>query len=305
MPRMHNFILKAILGITSGLSTHSMAEDGVPFETAKAIGRRVAWTAPLPGGEVRHSEQLGNHLYVLDKQNFLSSLNLDSGRIMWSVQVTGPDSSPDFIHTFEMRRGQGLAAKVTPMVLVGLGSELLKFDGSNGAMTKRVSMDRLPDTNPIEVGKYMVFGTNRGVVQWYNPDLEVPWRAFDCGDAMACDVSAGGDLLVAAARDKCIWPPPTATFAVTTTSIHRSLGSDCSKVFRRAGLLSSRKTATSPSPEKDSMHWSRFLAMSQEGFFLGSQRKQMAKSLPTMPDLCCCTTPRMASSGWFVGKMVA
>ena len=58
MPRIHNFTLKAILGITSGLSTHSMAEDGVPFETAKAIGRRVAWTAPLPGGEVRHSEQL-------------------------------------------------------------------------------------------------------------------------------------------------------------------------------------------------------------------------------------------------------
>ncbi|MEC7128566.1 MAG: hypothetical protein VXW42_00125, partial [Planctomycetota bacterium] len=198
---MQKFILKAFLAITSGLSTQTLAEDGVPFETAKAIGRRVAWTAPLPGGEVRHAEQFGNQLYVLDEQNFLSSLNLESGRIMWSVQVTGEESTPDFIHTFEMRRGQGLAAKVTPMVLVGLGSELLKFDGTNGAMTKRVSMDRLPDTNPIEVGKYMVFGTNRGVVQWYNPDLEVPWRAFDCGDAMACDVSAGGDLLVAAARD--------------------------------------------------------------------------------------------------------
>ena len=201
MPRMKKFILKACLAITSGLSTQTLAEDGVPFETAKAIGQRVAWTVPLPGGEVRHAEQLGNQLYVLDEQNFLSSLNLQSGRIMWSVQVTGAESTPDFIHTFEMRRGQGLAAKVTPMVLVGLGSELLKFDGTNGAMTKRVSMDRLPDTNPIEVGKYMVFGTNRGVVQWYNPDLEVPWRAFDCGDAMACDVSAGGDLLVAAARD--------------------------------------------------------------------------------------------------------
>ena len=201
MPRMQKFILKACLAITSGLSTQTLAEDGVPFETAKAIGQRVAWTVPLPGGEVRHAEQLGNQLYVLDEQNFLSSLNLQSGRIMWSVQVTGAESTPDFIHTFEMRRGQGLAAKVTPMVLVGLGSELLKFDGTNGAMTKRVSMDRLPDTNPIEVGKYMVFGTNRGVVQWYNPDLEVPWRAFDCGDAMACDVSAGGDLLVAAARD--------------------------------------------------------------------------------------------------------
>ena len=88
-------------------------------------------------GEVRHAEQFGNQLYVLDEQNFLSSLNLNSGRIMWSVQVTGAESTPNFIHTFEMRRGQGLAAKVTPMVLVGLGSELLKFDGTNGAMTKQ------------------------------------------------------------------------------------------------------------------------------------------------------------------------
>ena len=201
MPRMQKFILKAFLAITSGLSTQTLAEDGVPFETAKAIGRRVAWTAPLPGGAVRYAKQLGDQLYVLDEQNFLTSLKLQSGRIMWSVQVTGENSTPDFIHAFEMRRGQGLAAKVTPMVLVGLGSEFLKFDGTNGAMTKRVSFDRLPDTNPTEVGKYMVFGTNRGVVQWYNPDLEVPWRAFDCGDAIACDVAAGGELLVAAARD--------------------------------------------------------------------------------------------------------
>ena len=55
MPRMRKFILKAFLAITSGLSTQTLAEDGVPFETAKAIGRRVAWTAPLPGGEVRHA----------------------------------------------------------------------------------------------------------------------------------------------------------------------------------------------------------------------------------------------------------
>ena len=201
MPRMQKFILKACLAITSGLSTQTLAEDGVPFETAKAIGRRVAWTAPLPGGKVRHAEELGNQLYVLDEQNFLSSLNLQSGRVMWSVQVTGSESSPDFIHAFENRMGQGLAAKITPMVMVGLGSELLKFDGTNGAMVKRVSIDRLPDTDPIGVGKYMVFGTNRGVVQWYNPDLEVLWRGFDCGDAMACDVSANGNLLVAAARD--------------------------------------------------------------------------------------------------------
>ena len=45
MPRMQKFILKAFLAITSGLSTQTLAEDGVPFETAKAIGRRVAWTA--------------------------------------------------------------------------------------------------------------------------------------------------------------------------------------------------------------------------------------------------------------------
>ena len=44
MPRMRKFILKAFLAITSGLSTQTLAEDGVPFETAKAIGRRVAWT---------------------------------------------------------------------------------------------------------------------------------------------------------------------------------------------------------------------------------------------------------------------
>ena len=163
MPRMQKFILKAFLAITSGLSTQTFAEDGVPFETAKAIGRRVAWTAPLPGGKVRHAEELGNQLYVLDEQNFLSSLNLQSGRVMWSVQVTGSESSPDFIHAFENRMGQGLAAKITPMVMVGLGSELLKFDGTNGAMVKRVSIDRLPDTDPIGVGKYMVFGTNRGV----------------------------------------------------------------------------------------------------------------------------------------------
>lgn len=49
MPRMQKFILKACLAITSGLSTQTLAEDGVPFETAKAIGQRVAWTVPLPG----------------------------------------------------------------------------------------------------------------------------------------------------------------------------------------------------------------------------------------------------------------
>lgn len=201
MPRIQDFIRIAILAITTGLSSTAVAGDTVPFETAKAIGRRVAWSAALPGGEVQHAEELGSQFFVLDAKNFLSSLDLKTGRIMWSVQVTGPESSPEFIHAFEMRRGQGLAAKVTPMVLVGLGSELLKFDGTNGAMTKRVNVDRLPDTNPITVGNYMVYGTNRGVVQWYNPDLEVPWRAFDCGDAMACDISANDNLLVAAARD--------------------------------------------------------------------------------------------------------
>ena len=337
MPRMQKFILKAFLAITSGLSTQTLAEDGVPFETAKAIGRRVAWTAPLPGGEVRHAEQFGNQLYVLDEQNFLSSLNLESGRIMWSVQVTGEESTPDFIHTFEMRRGQGLAAKVTPMVLVGLGSELLKFDGTNGAMTKRVSMDRLPDSNPIEVGKYMVFGTNRGVVQWYNPDLEVPWRAFDCGDAMACDVSAGGDLLVAAARDggvlclqsgngalvwrkncwarplvlppspgtKCSSPPPTATSGATTTSTHRSHGNVCWKGFLLGGQSSRNKTATSPSLARDSMRSSQRPAMNPAAFCPGFPQKLMVKSLPMTAAPCCFTMLKMACCGWSAGKMAA
>ena len=336
MPRMQKFILKACLAITSGLSTQTLAEDGVPFETAKAIGQRVAWTVPLPGGEVRHAEQLGNQLYVLDEQNFLSSLNLQSGRIMWSVQVTGAESTPDFIHTFEMRRGQGLAAKVTPMVLVGLGSELLKFDGTNGAMTKRVSMDRLPDTNPIEVGKYMVFGTNRGVVQWYNPDLEVPWRAFDCGDAMACDVSAGGDLLVAAARDggvlclqsgngaliwrkkllgpatgpaaipatRCTSPPPTVTSAATTISTLRWHGNASLKGLMADQSLP-KKTVMSPFPARDCTRLWPLPAMNLAACCLGSRKKQTVKSSLTTAAHCCFTMPKMLSSGWSVEKMAA
>ena len=337
MPRMQKFILKAFLAITSGLSTQTLAEDGVPFETAKAIGRRVAWTASLPGGEVRHAEQFGNQLYVLDEQNFLSSLNLESGRIMWSVQVTGEESTPDFIHTFEMRRGQGLAAKVTPMVLVGLGSELLKFDGTNGAMTKRVSMDRLPDTNPIEVGKYMVFGTNRGVVQWYNPDLEVPWRAFDCGDAMACDVSAGGDLLVAAARDggvlclqsgngalvwrKKLLGPATGPAAIAGNKVYVSSADGYIRCYNHfdspvawerlleGSLLgapwSRKKTATSPSLARGSMRSSRRPAMNPAACCLGFPRKLMVRSLPTTAAPCCFTMLKMTCCVWSAEKMAA
>ena len=278
MPRMQKFILKACLAITSGLSTQTLAEDGVPFETAKAIGQRVAWTVPLPGGEVRHAEQLGNQLYVLDEQNFLSSLNLQSGRIMWSVQVTGEESTPDFIHTFEMRRGQGLAAKVTPMVLVGLGSELLKFDGTNGAMTKRVSMDRLPDTNPIKLGSTWC---SVPTAVWSSGTTQtsrshgvlltavMPWRAMsrlvvicwwprpEMAGCFACNLGTGpwfrknywGQPLVRlpSPATRCTCPPPTAISGATTTSTHRSHGNVCWKGSLLGAPWSRKKTATSPS----------------------------------------------------------
>ena len=66
MPRIQDFIRIAILAITTGLSSTAVAGDTVPFETAKAIGRRVAWSAALPGGQVQHAEEVGSQFFVLD-----------------------------------------------------------------------------------------------------------------------------------------------------------------------------------------------------------------------------------------------
>ena len=132
MPRMQKFILKACLAITSGLSTQTWPRMGFRSKRPKRLDD--GWHGPCPAARRRSSARrtIGEPTVCAGRAKFPPSLNLQSGRIMWSVQVTGAESTPDFIHTFEMRRGQGLAAKVTPMVLVGLGSELLKFDGTNG-----------------------------------------------------------------------------------------------------------------------------------------------------------------------------
>ena len=181
---------------------------------AGELGYRIAWQATVDEqeGELRRVDVVGDDVYAIAPRNRMTRLDRKNGRPIWTSTVADQLDTIWGVTQSPMRDAPNedkIYVTTDPVVMV--------VDNATGAIVGRQDLERIPSTEVIEFGNYLVFGTRSGQIVWHQFLVGQAWKASQLkgpingapirvGNTDIAVASIGGTLLLVDARNaRRVW----------------------------------------------------------------------------------------------------
>ena len=135
----------------------------VSTDSSSALDLQTIWQSTTAGSGtygIESVHRIGNELIVLDRNNVLTNLRLDSGDTIWK-DGSLPRNETIFGIDLFTSKGQDFYYITTDTDVFVIASE-------TGYIVNRQNMVRIPDTTVIRAGENLIFGTASGRIVWHN-----------------------------------------------------------------------------------------------------------------------------------------
>lgn len=178
------------------------------------IGYRIAWQAVVDKqeGELLRANVFGDDVFVIAPRNRMTRLDRANGRPIWTSTVA---DSLDAV--WGITPGPLVGQRDSEKVYVTTDPVIMVIDHATGAVVGRQELERIPSTEVVPFGNYLIFGTRSGRIVWHQYLIGQGWKAnqlkgpiqgapIRVGDTDIAVASIGGTLLVIDGRNaRRVW----------------------------------------------------------------------------------------------------
>jgi outer membrane protein assembly factor BamB len=172
---------------------------------AADLGYRIMWQAKLPLAKdtpFEHTHLAGDAIFAVDRSNSVVRLRPSDGQQIWRVSVASPVDifrGIDWIETPIVTNvlGRRQTAYET-RVYISTDTECFVLDGSTGSIAARQDFHKLPTTTPMNIGKFLIYGTLGGQVVWHHAIVGQEWRANSLDNTIRGSLAHGRGMVIAA-----------------------------------------------------------------------------------------------------------
>lgn len=162
---------------------------------ASELGYRIAWQAVVDEqeGELLRIDVIGDDLFAVAPRNRLTRLTRDTGRQIWTSTVADPLDTVWGVSPGRLDERGGF-----DRLYVTADPVIMEVDYTTGAIVGRQDLDRIPSTDVLQYGNFLIFGTHSGQVVWHQYLVGHAWRASQLRGPIsgAPIVVDGGDIAV-------------------------------------------------------------------------------------------------------------
>lgn len=159
---------------------------------ARTLGYRIDWEADgvtVPGTALEWFRPSGDSVFTLDARNGIVRLRNDDGTRVWRSPVGGPID--------RLYGGQRVTGDGEDRLYVLAEGDFFVVDVGNGVLIDRQPLDRVANTAPVRLGRYMIYGTRAGQIVWHQFAVGHPWRLNQTEGAIkATPLIVNDDVLV-------------------------------------------------------------------------------------------------------------
>lgn len=182
-----------LMAATAGEGLHAQSESGrsaiqdrreeldakyaIGPTAARELGFRIVWQADLAGDADRLDVVEGD-VYAVTPGNRLTRIDRRKGDVIWTAiaadandeiwGITHGMPGPDDL-SWGRNADDKLYVTSDPLVFV--------LDHASGSIIGRQPLDKVPSTEVVRSGPYLIYGTRTGQVMWHQYVVGHPWRA--------------------------------------------------------------------------------------------------------------------------------
>lgn len=168
---------------------------------AAAIDYRIAWQTST-GDEPKRIDLVDDDVYVLSDRNRLTRIDSGSGSQVWTTIAADPLDAVWGVTAGIPRAGdQPFGQNDDDRIYVTSDPVVYVVDHKTGAVVDRQDLERIPSTDVIRYGKYLIFGSRMGQVVWHQFTVGQAWRANQLKGPMVSSPILVGDNGIAAASE--------------------------------------------------------------------------------------------------------
>lgn len=176
---------------------------------ASDLGYRIAWQAAVDQqeGELLRADVVGDDIFALAPRNRMTRLDRANGKPIWTSTVADP-----FDTVWGITPGPLIGQRDSEKIYVTTDPVVMVVDHATGAVVGRQDLERIPSTDVVPFGNYLVFGTRSGQIIWHQYLVGHAWKAnqlkgpiqgapLRVGDSGIAVASIGGTLLMVNGRN--------------------------------------------------------------------------------------------------------
>ncbi len=144
---------------------------------ARSLGYRIAWQTTI-GGAVTRFDVFAGDVYALEPGNRLTRVDRSTGSQIWTITACDANDkvwgvTPGLPRFDALPWGQNnddrLYITTDPVVF--------EVDHATGAVVGRQDLEKIPSTDVVRFGSYLIFGTRGGQIVWHQYLVGQEWRA--------------------------------------------------------------------------------------------------------------------------------
>jgi hypothetical protein len=166
---------------------------------AREIGYRITWQTSFLNPITRF-EVFAGDVYASDDKNMMTRVDRSTGDQIWTVMASDRHD-----------RIRGITPGMTPYnglpwgennddkLYVTTDTVVFVIDHATGSVVGRQKLAKLPSTDAVRFGPYLVYGTRSGQIVWHQYLVGYEWRANQLmGPVVATPTMLGTDRITAA-----------------------------------------------------------------------------------------------------------
>lgn len=144
---------------------------------ARDLGYRIIWQSDL-GGDAERFDVVEGDVYAVTPGNRLARLDRGTGDVVWTAIGADPNDKiwgitkgmpgPNDL-SWGRNADDKLYITTDPLIFV--------LDHASGSIIGRQPLDKVPSTEAIRSGPYVIYGTRAGQIVWHQYVVGHTWRA--------------------------------------------------------------------------------------------------------------------------------
>ena len=153
------------------------------------------------------ADVVGDDIFALAPRNRMTRLDRANGKPIWTSTVADP-----FDTVWGITPGPLIGQRDSEKIYVTTDPVVMVVDHATGAVVGRQDLERIPSTDVVPFGNYLVFGTRSGQIIWHQYLVGHAWKAnqlkgpiqgapLRVGDSGIAVASIGGTLLMVNGRN--------------------------------------------------------------------------------------------------------
>ena len=144
---------------------------------ARELGFRIIWQADL-NGDANRFDVVEGDVYAVTSGNRLIRLDRKNGDVVWTaVAADTNDKIWGITHGMPGPGDLSWGRNADDKLYVTTDPLVFVLDHASGSIIGRQPLDKVPSTEVIRSGPYLIYGTRAGQVMWHQYVVGHPWRA--------------------------------------------------------------------------------------------------------------------------------